>query len=253
MKEIEKRQVIELLMGYETRDPSSLAVIHPTGFVQHSQNTGDGIEGMKKLFSELPKGIKVEVKRILQDEDYVFAHVETISEQTLISFHIFRFQDGLIVEHWDNTQEKQPLNLSNRSMIDGVTQVLDLEKTQINKLMARQLVDDVFFEGKIERLGSYFNGNAYIQHNPWLSDEISSIQKVINDWVRTEKIMDYQKVHLTLGQGNFVLLVSEGYFHSIHTSFYDLFRLENGKIAEHWDNFESIVPYGLAKNSSGKY
>jgi predicted SnoaL-like aldol condensation-catalyzing enzyme len=253
MKEIEKQQVMELLMCYETRDPSSLAIIHPTDFVQHSQNTEDGIEGLKKKIAELPERNKVDVKRIFQDENYVFAHVETISVQTLITFHIFRFQNGLIVEHWDNTQEKQPLNLSNRSMIDGETEVRDLDKTEINKFTARQLVDDVFFEGKIERLGSYFNGNAYIQHNPWLSDEISSIQKVINDWVRNEKIMDYQKVHLTLGQGNFVLLVSEGFFHGIRTSFYDLFRLENGKIAEHWDNFESIVPNELAKNSSGKY
>jgi predicted SnoaL-like aldol condensation-catalyzing enzyme len=35
--------------------------------------------------------------------------------------------------------------------------------------------------------------------------------------------------------GNFVLVVSEGSFAGRATSFDDLFRVKNGKIAEHWD------------------
>ena len=45
----------------------------------------------------------------------------------------------------------------------------------------------------------------------------------------------YDKNHMILGQGNFVLTVSEGRFRNKHVSFYDLFRLENGKLVEHWD------------------
>jgi len=35
-----------------------------------------------------------------------------------------------------------------------------------------------------------------------------------------------------LGEGNFVLIASEGRLGGKHTAFYDLFRVENGKIAE---------------------
>ena len=47
--------------------------------------------------------------------------------------------------------------------------------------------------------------------------------------------MKYDKVHKILGEGNFVLVASEGTFGGKHTAFYDLFRVANGKIAEHWD------------------
>lgn len=253
MKDTKKQQVTDLLMSFETKDLLALEVIHPSRFIQHNLAIEDSIEGMVKLISELPAGIKVDIKRIFQDGAYVFAHVETRSEKTLISFHVFRFSEGKIVEHWDNVQEKQPLNLSGRSMIDGETELRDLHKTEQNKLVAEQLIKDIFFDGQVEKLASYFDGDAYIQHNPWLSDEISSIKKVINDWVKEEKIMKYETVHQLLGEGNFVLLMSEGYFHDVHTSFYDLFRIEDGKIAEHWDNFESIIPGSEKRNNQEKF
>ena len=48
-------------------------------------------------------------------------------------------------------------------------------------------------------------------------------------------------------------MVSEGAFGGKQTSFYDLFRLENGKIAEHWDTVETIPPHAQWKNDNGKF
>ena len=50
-----------------------------------------------------------------------------------------------------------------------------------------------------------------------------------------------------------MLAVSEGSFAGNPTSFYDLFRLENGKIAEHWDTLETIPPRDQWKNDNGKF
>jgi predicted SnoaL-like aldol condensation-catalyzing enzyme len=61
------------------------------------------------------------------------------------------------------------------------------------------------------------------------------------------------KIHKVLGEGNFVLVVSEGYVAGHHNSVYDLFRLENGKIAEHWDTIEMIPPKETWKNNNGKF
>jgi predicted SnoaL-like aldol condensation-catalyzing enzyme len=36
-------------------------------------------------------------------------------------------------------------------------------------------------------------------------------------------------------------------------SYYDLYRIQNGKIAEHWDTLETIPPRGEWKNSNGKF
>ena len=50
-----------------------------------------------------------------------------------------------------------------------------------------------------------------------------------------------------------MLSVSEGTFAGKPTSFYDLFRVENGKIAEHWDVMETIAPKAEWKNENGKF
>jgi len=56
-----------------------------------------------------------------------------------------------------------------------------------------------------------------------------------------------------LGEGNFVLVVSEGSLADNHSSFYDLFRVADGKIAEHWDTIETIPPREVWKNDNGKF
>jgi hypothetical protein len=45
--------------------------------------------------------------------------------------------------------------------------------------------------------------------------------------------MVYTTNHLVLGEGNFVLTISEGTFADKPVSYYDLFRVDAGKIVEH--------------------
>ena len=65
--------------------------------------------------------------------------------------------------------------------------------------------------------------------------------------------MIYDTVHQVLAQGNFVLAVSEGTFGGAATSYYDLWRVENGKIAEHWDVMETIASKDTWQNRNGKF
>jgi predicted SnoaL-like aldol condensation-catalyzing enzyme len=65
--------------------------------------------------------------------------------------------------------------------------------------------------------------------------------------------MTYERVHTVLGEGSFVLAVSEGRFAGKHVAFYDLFRVEADKVAEHWDTIEEIPPRAAWKNANGKF
>ena len=50
-----------------------------------------------------------------------------------------------------------------------------------------------------------------------------------------------------------VLAVSEGSFGGVPTSYYDLWRVTNGKIAEHWDVMETIAERDTWANDNGKF
>jgi predicted SnoaL-like aldol condensation-catalyzing enzyme len=53
-----------------------------------------------------------------------------------------------------------------------------------------------------------------------------------------------------MGEGNFVLTVSEGEWSGKDHVFYDLFRMEGGKIAEHWDVIQAIPTENLANTNT---
>ena len=112
--------------------------------------------------------------RVFQDGDFVFAHTEYDFFGPKIGFDIFRFEDGKIVEHWDNLQEKpQGPNPSGHTMTDGPTEVKDLDKTEANKKLVRGFVDDILVNGKLDKLAGYFDGDNYVQHNPQIGDGLS--------------------------------------------------------------------------------
>ncbi|WP_299680860.1 nuclear transport factor 2 family protein [uncultured Dokdonia sp.] len=102
-------------------------------------------------------------------------------------------------------------------------------------------------------MSSYFDGDNYIQHNPHIGDQLSGLVQAIEAWNKQGIILKYNKIHKVLGEGNFVLVISEGTLAGKHSSFYDLFRVENGKIAEHWDTIEEIPSKDQWKNNNGKF
>ena len=107
--------------------------------------------------------------------------------------------------------------------------------------------------GKFEKLAGYFHGDDYIQHNPWFPDTLSGFVATITEMSKQGMTLQYSAIHKVLGQGNFVLVMGEGHLSGVHSSFYDLFRIENGKIAEHWDVIEEIPASEKHQNRNGKF
>src|SRR5580658_10515446 len=238
-----KQQVIDLLKSLETKDPVPLAYVNPNKYIQHNLQVGSGPAGVAALIKNMPPDASVNTIRAFEDGDYVFAHTEYNFFGPKVGFDIFRFEDGLIVEHWDN---------SGHTMIDGPTIASDLDKTDANKALMQRYMDDLL-AGRSETFPSYFNGIAYIQHNPWVADTISGLIEGLQALSAKGQAVVYKRVHMVLGEGNFVLVVAEATFGGVPTAIYDLFRIESGKIAEHWDTLEAIPPRDQWKNSNGKF
>jgi predicted SnoaL-like aldol condensation-catalyzing enzyme len=251
----EKQQVVDLLKSIETGEASPVGYINPDKYIQHNLSAKDGLQGFGELMAQLPpNSAHVNTVRVFQDGDHVFTHSEYDFFGPKIGFDIFRFENGKIVEHWDNLQETPVApNPSGHTMTDGPTEPEDLERTEENKKLVRQFMEDILVNGKLDQLPGYYDGDRYVQHNPTIADGLSGLGQTLQFMAEHGITMRYDKIHKVLGEGNFVLVVSEGSYADQPTAFYDLFRVENGKIAEHWDTVEMIPPETAWQNQNGKF
>ncbi len=250
-----KQQVQNLLKSIETGDSAAVAIVNPAKYIQHNPETHEGGEGLAALFKRLSRmSPRVNIVRVFEDGEYVFAHTEYDFSTSKIGFEIFRFEDGLVVEHWDNLQERPGApNPSGHTMVDGPTEPSELDKTQDNKALVRAFVDDILINGRMDKLAAYFDGDTYTQHNPQIADGLSGLGAALEEFAKQGIVMKYDRIHRVLGEGDFVLVSSEGSFAGEHSSFYDLFRVADGKIAEHWDTIDAIPARDQWKNENGKF
>lgn len=250
----DKDKAVALLTSIETGDQTPVSYINPSKYVQHNLAIADGLEGFGAVLQNAPEGgFKANVVRAYQDGDYVFSHTVYDFFGPKIGFDVFKFEDGKIVEHWDNLIDIMPTNPSGHTQTDGPTTVTDLDKTEANKKLVSDFISTILVKGEMDKIGNFFEGDNYIQHNPAIADGLSGLGMALEAMEKQGVSMVFSNTHIVLGEGNFVLAISEGTFAGEATSFYDLFRVADGKIVEHWDIMETISPEKDWKNTNGKF
>lgn len=251
-----KDKAVAVISSIETGNPEAINYINSNKYIQHNLAVGDGLAGFGEVLQQLPKGsAKANVVRALQDGDYVVTHTEYNFFGPKSGFDVFRFEEGKIVEHWDNLQEIAPKNSSGHTQFDGDTTITDLDKTEENKTIVSDFVNTILMKGEMAKINQFIGNedSDYIQHNPAIADGLSGLGVALKELAKANMPMTYRQNHKILGEGNFVLSISEGTFMNKHVAFYDLFRLDNGKIVEHWDTVEPIPEKSEWKNTNGKF
>lgn len=250
-----KQAICALLKGIETGEESAVAVVNRDRYIQHNPQTQEGGEGLAALFKRLSKSSpRVNIVRIFSDDDYVFGHTEYDFDTSRIGFEIFRFEGDLTVEHWDNIQPRKGPNSSGHNMVEGPTVATDLDKTENNREVVRTFLDEVLINRQLEKLEHFVDAECYTEHNPVISDDLSMLRAALSEPGSNNRFgIKYNKTHRILAEGSFVLAVSEGFIDGVHSSFFDLFRVDSDKIVEHWDTTEAIPPRGEWKNDNGKF
>ncbi|MEP1208916.1 MAG: nuclear transport factor 2 family protein [Rhizobiaceae bacterium] len=249
-----KDQIKALLKSIETGDPGPVAVVNEAKYIQHNPQTHEGSEGLVALFQRLSRtSPRVNIVRAFEDGEFVFAHTEYDFSTRRIGFEVFRFEEGQAVEHWDNIQPRLGPNKSGHSMVDGETDSSDPDRTEANRALVGQFVETVLIDGDLDRLGSFIDEARYVEHNPRMSDDIDVLRAALEEQGKHGRLIDYQKIHRILAEGSFVLCVSEGRFDGTRSALYDMFRIADGKIVEHWDTLEKIAPRSEWKNTNGKF
>lgn len=250
-----KEKAVALLNSFNTGDQAPISYINPEKYIQHNLAVGDGLAGFGEVVKNAPpQGFKANVIRAFQDGEYVFTHTEYDFFGPKAGFDVFRFENGKIVEHWDNLAEITPINPSGRTQLDGPSDITDKENTETNKKLVESFVTEVLMNGKMDNLTTYINPDQYLQHNSSIADGLDGLGAALKYFAENGLVLEYDKLHKVLGEGNFVLAISEGKFgKGDHVAYYDLFRIEKEQIVEHWDIIETIPPQSQWKNSNGKF
>ena len=258
-EQTQTEKALALIDTFATGDTNTAKELLAEDYIQHNLAYGTGrdafISSVEYLASADEK-TTVENIRAFEDGDKVF--LQTVynfagaGEQ--VAFDIFRFDnEGKIAEHWDNLAAKAELNPSGHTQIDGTTEVTDLDKTEENRKLVEDFLYDVMQGNNLDKTPDYFDGDTYIQHNTGIADGVSGLNEALAALAEQNIQMIYTTTHQVLAQGNFVLAVSEGTFGDKPTAYYDLWRVENGKIAEHWDVMETIADKSTWQNQNGKF
>lgn len=252
-------KALALINTFSTGDTEKASELLAEGYIQHNLAYGTGRDafvGSVSYLASAPVKTTVNNIRAFEDGDKVF--LQTVynfagaGEQ--VAFDIFRFdENGKIAEHWDNLANKAEPNPSGRTQIDGTLEAKDLDKTEANREFVKNFLYDVMQGNRPEKTLDYFDGDTYLQHNTGIADGLSGLGAALAALAEQNIQMIYTTVHQVLAQGNFVLAVSEGTFGDAPTSYYDLWRVENGKIAEHWDVMETIADKSTWQNQNGKF
>ena len=253
------QKALALINTFANGDAKKAESLLAEGYIQHNLAYGTGrgaFVGSVAYLASAPVKTTVNNIRAFADGDKVF--LQTVynfagaGEQ--VAFDIFRFdENGKIAEHWDNLAAKARPNPSGRTQIDGATELKDIDKTEENREIVKNFLYDVMQGNHPEKTPDYFDGDVYIQHNSGIADGLSGLGAALAALAEQNIQMIYTTVHQVLAQGNYVLAVSEGTFGGAPTSYYDLWRVENGKIVEHWDVMETIAEKSTWQNQNGKF
>lgn len=123
------------------------------------------------------------------------------------------------------------------SLFAATAKAADLEA---NKKTVVDFYEKALNQKDFDAAAKYF-GPRYVQHNPTAPDGIEGFRKFIA--FRKEKFPDaHSDIKQVFADGDYVIL----HVHAVPTpgergsAIVDIFKLENGKIVEHWDVIQPV-------------
>ena len=246
---------------FSSRDASAVDAYFAADYIQRNPMLPSGSAVIKKFLSRpldpsKPVPPPTELHHIFGEGDLVATHSTyyNFGPKPMVAFDVFRIEDGKIAEHWDNlTPLRDTPNAAGRTQVDGETDIRDLDQTEANKALVVELLERMFIGGEKLDITQYISPVTYLQHNPDAGDGLKGLQTLMKANAAKGLKMRYDEIGLVVAEGSFVLTGASGALGDTPTAFYDLWRLENGLIVEHWDIIAPIQTENLPAGYPGKF
>lgn len=116
----------------------------------------------------------------------------------------------------------------------------DAKQQEINKKNVTEFYEKAINQKDFEAASKYI-GSRYTQHNPMASDGPEGLKGYLQ-FLRKEFSNSHSEIKRVFADGDYVIL----HVHSVLVpgtrgrAIVDIFKLENGKVVEHWDVIQDI-------------
>lgn len=232
------------------------AVYRYTGhrYTQHSTGVADGAEGFLAFFEPFvarnPKR-EIEIKRIFQDDRWVFCSAyQSLNDGAAewVTMDLFYTDaDGLILEHWDTIAPYVKQTASGADMVGGTQDVDPSVHTQSSKDLVLEFTKQVLQQGDVAKLSDFIASDV-IQHAAPIGTGLDGWRT----WLTSAGAGAYEMLFHIMGAGDFVATYGKRHANGKDIAVFNLYRVADGRITEHWMNDEEIGPRETWGNS-GKF
>ncbi|MFC0514432.1 nuclear transport factor 2 family protein [Mucilaginibacter angelicae] len=209
-------------------------------YKQHNPAVKQGRAGITEMISYLktlpppPEGAKSPIVRAIQEGDFVVTHLDIqFMGKRMAVIDLFKLKNGKLTEHWDAIQALPDESGKAVTATNGTTDIDNTAPAENSKRIV-----SLFYDAAINKTSALqFISTGYVEH------DLSIIEsgKTLVDHIAERKEVKLCKV---IGEGDFVVVQSQ--FNKSEKAFvlYEIFRVANDKIAEHW-SVEQAVPDGI--------
>lgn len=183
--------------------------------------------------------LRFEPVRVLADGDLVLVHgiYHGLGSGALVAFDVFRVDGDKIVERWAASTPQVHDTASGRSQTDGRRDVTTPDATAASKALVSEFAQKVLVGADYSVLTDYISTETYLQHNPEAADGLAGFGAAAARWAQDGKALDYTEVRQVIAEGEFVFTRAAGTF-GVPVFYNDLWRVQDGRIVEHWDVIE---------------
>lgn len=128
--------------------------------------------------------------------------------------------------------------------------VQDYQLTQMNKELVIKAYQELFGDHDLTALDRYW-ADEYIQHNPYIGDGREAVKTFLEGLGILNWPKQQVKFERVIAQGDLVMLqtAQPASPSSPATVIVDIFRVESGKLVEHWDVMQQVPADATNKRS----
>ncbi len=241
------------------RDVSTFLRLWDDQYVQHNPLYRNGTADLAALIPQLPATFAYEPGFVIEQGDLVMMRGRYTGAfpKPMAAVDIFRMQAGKVVEHWDLFQEDVPADrtASGNPMFAPdeagalAPAIAARPDERRNAEIVRIAMHDVFARRELDKVALYWDEH-YVQHNPLLPNGTAPLLSLLQQFPAN---FSYE-AGFSIAQGDLVML--RGRYTGIAPTpmiIADIFRLTDGKIAEHWDIMQPETPASETKSGNPMY